>query len=155
MRLYGRGENGLNNDQKTLLLDFALWKIKQLLARPFRYRTQCFLGCAGVRIQTESEIIDEAPRKSQPKQGDQLDKINTQTTVDSDGSDATLKTGLLLKELPALLADVDIKRSIGACKFTRKDPTRVYYPAGQLYKVGKDENESRDNDDEPDADDNE
>ena len=47
LRSYGRGENGLNNDQKTLLLDFALWKIKQLLARPFRYRTQCFLGCDG------------------------------------------------------------------------------------------------------------
>src|SRR5207249_5777512 len=35
LRSYGRNGQGLNEAQKQLLLGLALWKIKQLLARPF------------------------------------------------------------------------------------------------------------------------
>jgi len=59
LRSYGRGEKGLNLEQKKLLLDLALWKIKQLLARPFRYRTQCFLGCESVVVETETGVLPE------------------------------------------------------------------------------------------------
>ena len=45
LRSYGRGTNGLNDQQKALLLKLALWKIGQLVLRPFRYRSQCFLKC--------------------------------------------------------------------------------------------------------------
>src|SRR5262245_15539656 len=53
LRSYGRNGQGLNEAQKQLLLGLALWKIKQLLARPFRFRSQCHLQCAEVVISME------------------------------------------------------------------------------------------------------
>jgi CRISPR-associated protein Csb1 len=38
LRSYGRRNKGLDDAQKRLLLGLALWKIKLLLAQPFRYR---------------------------------------------------------------------------------------------------------------------
>lgn len=54
LRSYGRDENGLNDDQKKLLLGLALWKIKSLLAQPFRFRSQCHLRCTGVVLSSDS-----------------------------------------------------------------------------------------------------
>jgi CRISPR-associated protein Csb1 len=48
LRSYGRGSNGLNEKQKRLLLDLAIWKIKRLLQSPFRFRTGCQLLCSGI-----------------------------------------------------------------------------------------------------------
>jgi len=141
LRSYGRGENGLNDDQKKLLLDLTLWKIKQLLARPFRYRTQCFLGCKSVRVETESLLLEEAPHNTEPKQGGEAGK-NDAREKDIVGTDETLGPSTLLNKLPALLANVDVKKSIEACKFQSKEPTRVYYPSDELYKAGKDDRES-------------
>jgi len=63
LRSYGRNGQGLNEAQKQLLLGLALWKIKQLLARPFRFRSQCHLQCAGVSISVEGtdENIRDQP----------------------------------------------------------------------------------------------
>lgn len=48
LRSYGRGDKGLNEKQKRLLLDLAIWKIKRLLQSPFRFRTGCQLLCSGI-----------------------------------------------------------------------------------------------------------
>jgi CRISPR-associated protein Csb1 len=117
LRSYGRGENGLNDDQKKLLLNLALWKIRRLLARPFRYRTQCLLSCVSARIETENGILSDAERSA---------------------DDADSRT------MPSLLNSVAVAESIAACGFTGDTTTRVYYPAVQLYKAGKDDTESGD-----------
>lgn len=114
LRSYGRNENGLSEIQKRLLLDLALWKIKQLLARPFRYRTQCFLGCSAVTIETESRLL------------------SANETPSSASENAPL---------PSLLTSIAISNSITACGFTTDNTTRVYYPAEKLYKPGKDDEE--------------
>lgn len=98
LRSFGRGESGLNDAQKRLLLDLSLWKIRQLLARPFRYRTQCHLKCDAVTLSTESQED-------------------------------------FASELPAIAMGDSIK----ACKFAADPITRVYYPAADLFKAGKDE----------------
>lgn len=98
IRSFGRGNLGLNDAQKRLLLDLSLWKIRQLLVRPFRYRTQCHLKCDAVTLSTES----------------QEDFVNTLPTI-------------------------AIGDSIRACKFAPDPITRVYYPAADLFKAGKDE----------------
>lgn len=56
LRSFGRGEDlGLNDKRKLFLLSLALWKIKRLLGQPFRYRTNCDLELAKLRIVNDSE----------------------------------------------------------------------------------------------------
>ena len=103
LRSFGRkikdGEfKGLNDSQKRLLLDLALWKIDQLVRRPFRYRTQCHLKCEAVKLSTESH-----------------------------------------EDFSTTLPDVNIAASIGACQLVGDPITRVYYPAADLFKAGKEE----------------
>ena len=126
LRSYGRGEDGLNGNQKKLLLDLAMWKIKQLLARPFRYRTQCFLGCESITIETEAEVLEVAPPKLEPK---------------PDGDAGDVPKLLTEKGLPPLLTNVNITATIEA-EFKADNQTRVYYSADQLYKAGKDDSEA-------------
>lgn len=64
LRSYGRGENGLSDTQKRLLLDLALWKVAQLVKRPFRYRTQCFLQCQRVQLATEAGDVGSGAAES-------------------------------------------------------------------------------------------
>ena len=56
LRSYGRRNKGLNDAQKQLLLGLALWKIKRLLAQPFRYRSQCYLRCVEIEITVEDSM---------------------------------------------------------------------------------------------------
>ena len=70
LRSFGRNGNGLNDDQKKLLLGLALWKVKQLLAQPFRFRTQCHLQCDEVEI----GIDGQAERAE--KQSDYTELLN-------------------------------------------------------------------------------
>lgn len=116
LRSYGRGDKGLSGAQKQLLLDLALWKVKQLLARPFRYRTQCFLGCTEISIETEAKTVERCQPKAES--GDE--------------------SPCLLSELPQLLKSVAIADSIANAGFSGTQPTRVYYPATDLFKAGKD-----------------
>jgi CRISPR-associated protein Csb1 len=109
LRSYGRGKSGLNDAQKSLLLDLAIWKISQLLRRPFRYRTQCFLRCQRVSVCTENETLDSPLATS-----DDIEK------------------GFA----PALPA-VSMADSVKACGFPPDAMTSVYYPANELFKAGK------------------
>lgn len=111
LRSYGRGESGLNANQKRLLLELGLWKIKQLLAQPFRFRTQCFLGCESVSLSTDMDSLD---------------------TPLSESSDSE-------KAFAPALPTTDIEKSIKNCNFVGQQVTRVYYPADKLFKPGKDE----------------
>lgn len=124
LRSYGRGELGLNEAQKRLLLDLAIWKISQLLQRPFRFRTQCFLRCQRISLCTENE----SPEKPL-------------------GTSEDIENGFL----PVLPA-VSISDSIKACKFSANAKTAVYYPANDLFKVGKDDTAAPSDDDGTDDD---
>jgi CRISPR-associated protein Csb1 len=70
LRSFGRNGNGLNDDQKKLLLGLALWKVKQLLAQPFRFRTQCHLQ------RTEVEIGIDGQAERAEKQSDYTELLN-------------------------------------------------------------------------------
>lgn len=50
IRSFGRGEDGLNDAQKQLLLGLALWKISKLLGSSFRFRSECDLECSGIKL---------------------------------------------------------------------------------------------------------
>jgi CRISPR-associated protein Csb1 len=45
LRSYGHSTNGLNDAQKRLLLELALWKVQRMLNAPFRFRSGCHLRC--------------------------------------------------------------------------------------------------------------
>ena len=45
IRSYGRGDLGLNTDEKKLILELVKWKIHSLLKKAFRYRSGCHLQC--------------------------------------------------------------------------------------------------------------
>jgi len=57
LRSYGRNGKGLNDNQKQLLLGLALWKIKRLLDKPFRFRSGCHLKCESISITADDEKI--------------------------------------------------------------------------------------------------
>jgi CRISPR-associated protein Csb1 len=101
LRSYGRNEHGLNRTQKRLLLDLAIWKIAQLLARPFRYRSGCQLKCESLVLSTEPGAVSKA-------------------------------------QLPA----VDMQASIRACNFPSDTIAHVYYPANELFKPAREEQEA-------------
>lgn len=50
IRSFGRGNDGLSDAQKQLILGFALWKIGKLLGSSFRYRSECDLELVGIQI---------------------------------------------------------------------------------------------------------
>jgi CRISPR-associated protein Csb1 len=60
LRSDGREKNGLNQEQKRLLLELALWKIQRLLSQPFRFRSNCFLQCAKIELRDETQIYNES-----------------------------------------------------------------------------------------------
>lgn len=111
LRSYGRNDKGLNDHQKKLLLGLALWKIKSLLAQPFRYRSQCYLKCAAVEIFTEGD--SQAASSASETQANE----NAQTTAST---------------LPPLLRDLQMSALISACNF--EGVTKVYYPADKLFE---------------------
>ncbi len=59
LRSYGRKDKekeiGLTDKQKRLLLELSLWKANQLLAKPFRFRSQCYLACSSITVSNENE----------------------------------------------------------------------------------------------------
>lgn len=112
LRSYGRSDKGLNDDQKKLLLSLALWKIKSLLAQPFRFRSQCHLHCTGVVLSSDSEAATDSANSGQV--------------------------------LPALLSELPISQLIAACSFGGETSTKVYYPANDLFKVGKESDAATD-----------
>jgi CRISPR-associated protein Csb1 len=115
IRSFGSGNNkGLAGTQKEFLLAFALWKIGQLLAAPFRYRSNCDLQSRSVTWVN----------------GDVKDPKNPK--------DEILSTSDL---------SLDIAAAIGTAKFVAdgeqcETVTKVYWPSDDLFKPGKDSEES-------------
>ena len=116
LRSYGRGQSGLNDAHKSLLLNLALWKISQILLRPFRYRTQCFLRCTNVSLCTENESLDAPLAMS--------DNVE--------------------KGFAPVIPAVSMQKSIEACTFPKNSVTSVYYPANELFKAGKEDAKGED-----------
>lgn len=57
IRSFGRGDKGLSDAQKQLILALALWKIGKLLGSSFRFRSECDLDLTGICIDgKESQI---------------------------------------------------------------------------------------------------
>ena len=131
LRSYGRDGNGLNDAQKKLLLGLALWKIKRLITQPFRFRSQCYLKCTGVEIITDGDSVKTSTEQQQAKEA-------TPGQKESQG----------INLLPQLLSDIEIGQLIEDCKFEGERVTKVYYPADELFKVGKEEEKIEDASDE-------
>jgi CRISPR-associated protein Csb1 len=49
LRSFGLASNGLTGRQKEFLLELALWKIRRLLAAPFRFRSNCDLRLGSLK----------------------------------------------------------------------------------------------------------
>lgn len=60
IRSFGRGTNGLNDNQKSFLLELALWKIGRLLSGPYRFRSGCDLKLAAL-ARVENGQVTELP----------------------------------------------------------------------------------------------
>ncbi|MGA2716448.1 MAG: type I-U CRISPR-associated RAMP protein Csb1/Cas7u [Bryobacteraceae bacterium] len=61
IRSYGRGNAGLPEKSKHLLLELALWKVLQLTGQPFRFRSGCHLKLKGELIWNLDDGKIEAP----------------------------------------------------------------------------------------------
>jgi CRISPR-associated protein Csb1 len=130
LRSYGRGDKGLNDNQKKLLLGLALWKIKSLLAQPFRFRSQCHLHCTEVVLSSDGKAAPEEANGQTVATGkDQAQAENKAANEEANSQPV----------LPALLRELSIAQLISACNFKGETPTRVYYPANDLFKVGKED----------------
>ncbi len=62
IRSFGRDTEGLNADQKTFLLAFALWKIARLLEHPFRYRSGCDLELKTLHLNNNRKVSIPLPQ---------------------------------------------------------------------------------------------
>lgn len=106
LRSYGRNNFGLSVEQKRLLLELAFWKICQLLSKPFRFRSRCYLGCSSLHI------FDE--------------RYHGTDLAKSDG------TGLYEGKFPT----VNMSTALGNCGFKiGTGVTKVWYPAEKLFKA--------------------
>lgn len=101
IRSFGRGANGLNDNQKLFLLELALWKIGRLLSGPYRFRSGCDL------------------------------KLTALARIEN--GEAT--------ELLATALQRDIAAAITNAGFTDPRITQVYWPSGELFKAGKEDDE--------------
>src|SRR5579875_1323598 len=68
VRSFGRSNGntvlGLKEKQKKFLVALALWKIKRLLEKPFRFRSGCFLECVSLKQGGDEVTIDVDIRKA-------------------------------------------------------------------------------------------
>lgn len=108
IRSFGRGKNGLNDDQKAFLLAFALWKIAQLLSAPFRFRSNCDL-----RLDALTWVNGDHSQPKQPK-----DQTITITDISPDIAAAITLAAF---------------RTNGESEITK-----VWWPATELFQPGKD-----------------
>lgn len=122
LRSYGRKEKGLQDNQKKLLLGLALWKIKQLLRLPFRFRTLCYLQCEDIVLSYDGSTAE-------------------QTTNAEQKDDSNKKS---LPNFPPIYNELDIKKLITDCKFSESPITSVYYPITELFKSGKEDKQEAD-----------
>ncbi|MDP1587754.1 MAG: type I-U CRISPR-associated protein Cas7, partial [Prosthecobacter sp.] len=112
IRSFGRGANGLNDNQKQFLLELALWKIGRLLSSPYKFRSGCDLKCSKLVQVGGKEEDDLSPEK----------------------------LGAALKDLIAkgdsLWQEKNEKGELAAVQ-KEKRVTQVYWPSEELFKAGK------------------
>lgn len=83
LRSYGRTNEdekvkGLDQQQKQLLLDLTIWKIRQLMKSPFRFRSGCHLQCKGLAWVDDSTGL-KVPE--QPSSEPLTIKVNIQNSI--------------------------------------------------------------------------
>ncbi len=125
LRSYGRNNKGLNDNQKKLLLGLALWKIKQMLRIPFRYRSQCHLQCEDIELSCEGIKNTEVGHEMKTDQKDDSSNNGSRPCF------------------PKLFNQLEIKQLIKDCNFSQLSRTEVYYPANELFKAGTEDKPSK------------
>jgi len=113
VRSFGRENNGvilgLSRTQKEFLIALALWKVKELCEKPFRFRTGCYLQATrltddvGQKVTIDVNIgsaINEAgfqepritdifwPREELYREGEEEDEKDTETNSEANGAEA-------------------------------------------------------------------
>lgn len=96
LRSYGRAGKGLNEKEKRLLLDLAVWKIKHLLQSPFRFRTSCQLLCSGIAWWDETND-SKMPISSSNKPSDIC--LSIKDSISACGFDSAVKVYYPASEL--------------------------------------------------------
>lgn len=134
LRSYGRSSDksskdtspGLTEDEKRLLLDLTVWKIKRLLTGPFRFRSGCHLQCTKLTWCDENSDSTQGDRKGKPA-------VSAENPQNATGGEALAPTTDEVAEIV-----VDMKKAIAACAWNNK-ATDVYYPRADLFKPPKEE----------------
>lgn len=125
IRSFGRGTNGLTDNQKLFLLELALWKIGRLLSSPYKFRSGCDLKCSKLVQIGGTEGIDLSPEKL----GTGLKALVKMGDGDrSTGSDSIWQERNAKGEQEAVQKE--------------KRVTKVYWPSDELFKAGKEEGAS-------------
>lgn len=140
LRSYGRkvkvkddkdDDMGLSDVQKQLLLKLAFWKMQQLLSKPFRFRSRCYLGCSTLRIFDERYREDKQSKDNESGN----DKVDAEESEETRDKSKAAVVGLYKGELP----NVNFRTALDECGFTiGKGVTKVWYPSEKLFKA-KDE----------------
>jgi len=79
VRSFGRNSGkavlGLNDEQKEFIVALALWKIRRLLEKPFRFRSGCFLECVSLKQGSDEVEIAVDIRQAIHKAGFQDPRV--------------------------------------------------------------------------------
>jgi len=79
VRSFGRTNGdavlGLTETQKEFIVALALWKIKRLLERPFRYRSDCHLECVSLKRGADEVTINVDIKEAIQNAGFKVPKI--------------------------------------------------------------------------------
>jgi CRISPR-associated protein Csb1 len=111
LRSFGRGDDcGLTKRQKEFLLEFALWKISQLLAAPFRFRSNCDLRLESLKW-VGGDLSDPKKPLDKPVELSEL-SIDIKTAIEAAG--------------------------FGEKEESYDPVTKVYWPPEELFKPGTD-----------------
>lgn len=135
IRSFGCGDHGLNDNQKRFLLELALWKIGRLLSGPYRFRSGCDLVC------TKLEQLN-GENKSDLKAADLGAGLKT---LIKSGADDKAEKGVWLW----VKADENERDKLVPIPETER-VTKVYWPAEELFKAGKEEEKEQEGEDEGD-----
>ena len=109
LRSFGPGSDGLTNPQKQFLLELAFCKIRQLLAAPFRFRSNCDLRCESLKW-VGADMSD-------PK-----------------NPDRPIELSELYTDIKAAIEAV----GFGEKDAQNERVTKVYWPSEELFKQGND-----------------
>jgi len=135
IRSFGCGEYGLNKDQKQFLLEFALWKIGRLLSGPYRFRSGCDLVCA--KLEQLDGVTKQELKAAELGAG-------LKTLINQGQDDKA-------KESASLWMKPDEKEPTKAIPIPKNERvTKVYWPADELFKAGKDDDKEHGGEEESD-----